>query len=138
VPACDLRTLSAFYQECKRLQDENWLIYSGMPGAWQLCRRCPETLAEMLGSAVPRCRAAAAAAQPPGLLARMPLLNRTGDFVTGRHCIEASHQKGPRTSGIPNRIRTVHPLESIVRWWYQQSSTPLSVWVGPPLACSMT
>jgi hypothetical protein len=27
---------------------------------------------------------------------------------------------------------------SIVRWWNQQSSTPLSVEVGPPFACGIT
>src|SRR5688572_8951465 len=63
---------------------------------------------------------------------------RVGDFVTGRHFTCASHQYGPFTYGMPSIMRICQPPVSMVRWWNQQSNTPLSVWVGPPRECSST
>jgi hypothetical protein len=59
---------------------------------------------------------------------------RVLDVVAGRHWRVRSIQSGARTSGTPRVIRISQPCRSRKRWWNQQSMTPLSVWVGPPLA----
>gem|GEM_PF-4910618 len=55
-----------------------------------------------------------------------------------RQARDGSQAAGPRTSGRPSRIRIDQPPQWSVRWWWKQTSTPLSVWVGPPRACSIT
>ena len=60
------------------------------------------------------------------------------DLVTGRHRPDGSSQRGAWTSGTPRFMRIRQGPVSMNRWWAQQSSTPLSVCVGPPLAWSVT
>ena len=53
--------------------------------------------------------------------------NIVGDLVVGRHWAAGSIQGGALMYGTPRIIRNCQPEVSIVRWWLQQSKTPLSV-----------
>src|SRR5674476_1381011 len=60
---------------------------------------------------------------------------RAGDPTARCHVGLRSSHGGALISGTPLRIRISQPEVSIVRWWNQQSNTPLSVWV-PSGSCA--